>query len=84
VQKKYLEQLGISVELYPRQLPWPKRMAVGMALLQALNKKFPGVSLRANSEIYARFQFRRNGLWTPFTRFERLLVGIWASFLVGS
>lgn len=79
VQKKYLEQLGISADLYPHQLPWPKRMAVGMALLQALNKKFPGVSLRANAEIYARFQYRRNGLWTPFTRLERLLISLWAS-----
>jgi hypothetical protein len=76
VQKKYLEQLGISADLYPHQLPWPKRMAVGIGLLRALNKKFPGVSLRANSEIYARFQFRRNGLWTPLTRLERLLVAL--------
>jgi glycosyltransferase involved in cell wall biosynthesis len=83
VQKKYLEQLGISAELYPHQLPWLKRMGVGMGLLRALNQKFPGISLRANSEIYARFQYRRNGLWTPFTRFERLIVGLWASFLVG-
>jgi hypothetical protein len=84
VQKKYLEQLGISAELYPHQLEWPKRMGVGMGLLRALNQKFPGVSLRANTEIYARFQYRRNGLWTPFTRLERLLVGLWASLLVGS
>lgn len=79
VRKKYLEQLGISADLYPHQLPWPKRMTVGIALLQALNKKFPGVSLRANAEIYARFQYRRNGLWTPFTRLERLLISLWAS-----
>lgn len=83
VQKKYLEQLGISSDLYPHQLPWPKRMVVGIGLLRELNKKFPGVSLRANSEIYARFQFRRNGLWTPLTRLERLLVALWATLLVG-
>lgn len=83
VQKKYLEQLGISAELYPHQLSWPKRMAVGAGLLRALNQKFPGVSLRANSEIYARFQFRRNGLWTPLTRLERFLVALWATLLVG-
>lgn len=83
VQKKYLEQLGISADLYPHQLPWPKRMAAGVGLLRALNTKFPGVSLRANSEIYARFQFRRNGLWTPLTRLERLLVALWATLLAG-
>lgn len=82
VQKKYLEQLGISAELYPHQLPWPERMTLGSRLLLALNKKFPGVSLRANAEIYARFQYRKNGLWTPFTRLERILIALWASFLV--
>lgn len=79
VQKKYLELLGISLDLYPRMLPWAKRLFVGLGLLRALNKRFKGVSLQANCEIYARFQFRRNGLWTPLTRLERLLVGLWAT-----
>jgi len=79
VQKKYLELLGISSELYPHQLPWPKRVAAGAGLLRALNKQFPGISLQANSEIYARFQYRKNGLWTPFTRLERLLLALWAT-----
>jgi glycosyltransferase involved in cell wall biosynthesis len=81
VQKKYLDLLGISAKLYPQQLPWPKRMKIGMGLLEALNKKFPGVSLRANMQIYARFQFRRNGFWTPLTRLERLFMGLWATYL---
>ena len=79
VQKKYLELLGISSELYPHQLPWLKRVAAGVGLLRALNKQFPGISLQANSEIYARFQYRKNGLWTPFTRLERLLLALWAT-----
>jgi len=79
VRKKYLELLGMSSELYPHQLPWPKRVAAGAGLLRALNKQFPGISLQANSEIYARFQYRKNGLWTPFTRLERLLLALWAA-----
>ncbi len=82
VQKKYLELLGISLDFYPRQLPWTKRVSVGAGLLRALNQRFKGISLQANCEIYARFQFRRNGLWTPLTRLERLLVGLWATLLV--
>ncbi|BDT78368.1 glycosyltransferase family 2 protein [Polynucleobacter yangtzensis] len=82
VQKKYLELLGISLDFYPRQLPWTKRVSVGAGLLRALNQRFKGISLQANCEIYARFQFRRNGLWTPLTRLERLMVGLWATFLV--
>ncbi len=79
VQKKYLELLGISLDFYPRQLPWTKRVSVGAGLLRALNQRFKGISLQANCEIYARFQFRRNRFWTPLTRLERLLVGLWAT-----
>jgi glycosyltransferase involved in cell wall biosynthesis len=79
VQKKYLELLGISLDFYPRQLPWTQRVSVGSSLLRALNQRFKGISLQANCEIYARFQFRRSGLWTPLTRLERLLVGLWAT-----
>jgi glycosyltransferase involved in cell wall biosynthesis len=82
VQKKYLELLGISLDFYPRQLPWTKRVSVGAGLLRALNQRYKEISLQANCEIYARFQFRRNGFWTPLTRLERLLVGLWATLLV--
>ena len=47
-----------------------------------INSKISNVSIRANQELYARFQFRGNGILTPFTRLERLLVAATAS-LVG-
>jgi len=81
VQKKYLELLGISLEFYPRPLPWTRRMLMGAGLLSALNTKFPGISLQANAQIYARFQYRRCGIWTPFTRLERLMLALWATLL---
>jgi glycosyltransferase involved in cell wall biosynthesis len=81
VQKKYLELLGISLECYPRPLPWTKRITIGTGLLRDLNTQFPGISLQANAQIYARFQYRRGGIWTPLTRLERLIVALWASFL---
>ena len=83
VQKKYLELLGISQNYCPRHLPLKQRLINGLGLLRELNRRFSGVSLKANAEIYARFQYRRNGIYTPFTRLERLLVALWASFLVG-
>jgi hypothetical protein len=82
VQKKYLELLGINPDFYPRHLPFKQRLTEGFGLLRELNRRFPGVSLKANAEIYARFQYRRNGVYTPFTRLERLVVAIWATFLV--
>ncbi|WP_161491101.1 glycosyltransferase family 2 protein [Polynucleobacter hirudinilacicola] len=82
VQKKYLELLGISQSYYPRHLPFKQRLVDGLGLLRELNRRFSGVSLKANAEIYARFQYRKNGIYTPFTRLERLLVALWATFLV--
>jgi glycosyltransferase involved in cell wall biosynthesis len=82
VQKKYLKLLGISADFYPRHLPFIERMKYGVGLLHGLNLKFKSTSLKANTEIYARFQYRRNGIFTPFTRLERLLVGLWATYLI--
>jgi glycosyltransferase involved in cell wall biosynthesis len=82
VQKKYLELLGFSPNYYPRHLPFAQRLIEGLGLLRELNRRFSGISLKANSEIYARFQYRRNGIYTPFTRLERLLVALWATFLI--
>lgn len=82
VQKKYLELLGIPGNFYPRQLPFLLRIKDGIGLLRALNKRFKAISLKANLEIYARFQYRRNGIYTPLTRLERLVAGLWATYLV--
>lgn len=82
VQKKYLELLGIPAAFYPRHLPFSQRMKDGVGLLRELNQRFKSISLKANAEIYARFQYRRNGILTPFTRVERFLVSLWASYLV--
>jgi glycosyltransferase involved in cell wall biosynthesis len=82
VQKKYLALLEINPDFFPRHLPWRQRWIDGIGLLRKLNQRFPGISLKANAEIYARFQYRRNGIFTPLTRLERFLVALWASFLV--
>lgn len=82
VQKKYLELLNVSLDFYPRHLPFLQRMKKGLGLLRELNHRFSGISFKANAEIYARFQFRKNGLLTPFTRLERFFVGIWATYFL--
>jgi glycosyltransferase involved in cell wall biosynthesis len=78
VQKKYLEQLAIPSHFYPRPLHFLQRVSLGFGLLRALNKRFPGVSFKANAEIYARFQYRKSGLWTPLTRLERFILAFLA------
>jgi glycosyltransferase involved in cell wall biosynthesis len=73
-RNEYLFGLGINPELYPRAMPFTKRMQLAIPFMSQLNRKISGVSVMANYEIYARFQFRGNGFLTPFTRLERLLI----------
>ncbi len=80
VQTKYLELLHIPSNLRPQPLPWGERLFIGVNLLQELNRRFPRISLKANAEIYARYQYRGSGWWTPFTRLERYLVSTWTKF----
>lgn len=80
-QKSYLIGLGIDPTLTPRAMPWLERLAKGPKFLMQLNKRIRGISLSANYQIYARFQLRKNGLWTPITRLERLLIASYASLL---
>lgn len=80
-QARYLETRGISNEYFPRPLPFFERLKLGVEFMVRMNKSIPHVSIGANCELYARFQFRGNGIWTPFTRLERLLVASYASLL---
>ena len=74
----YLKLLGLPKNLLPRQMPFQQRVIYGKALLQALNQKFPGMSYKANYEIYARFQFRKNRAWAILIKPERALFAFWA------
>lgn len=78
-RKNYLIGLGVGGELIPQQMPFKKRLQLAFPFMMQLNQKIPGISILANYEIYARFQFRGNGLLTPLTRLERLLVSALAS-----
>lgn len=75
----YLVGLGMDDELFPKPMLLSKRLKQGISFMLQLNKKIPGISVLANYEIYARFQFRGNGLLTPLTRLERFLVSVLAS-----
>ena len=80
-QARYLQTLGIPDVCFPQPLPFFQRLKMGVEFMVRMNKCIPHVSIGANCELYARFQFRGNGVWTPLTRLERLAVAIYASFL---
>lgn len=75
----YLVGLGMGGKLFPQPMSLAKRVRQAIPFMLHLNQKIPGISVLANYEIYARFQFRGNGVLTPLTRFERLLVSVLAS-----
>lgn len=81
MQSHYLSGLGISPHYLPRKIPWVSRLGVAAKLLYLLNLKIPGISFNVHCQIYSRFQYRGNGIWTPFTRLERYLISglIWLS-----
>jgi len=80
-QRQYLIGLGLDPNLTPQVTAWPARLKIAPLFLCQLNKKIRGISLAANYQIYARFQTRKNGLLTPFTRIERLACAIFATAL---
>jgi len=80
LQKRYLDGLGINSTDAPRALPWKTRIRTASHFMRELNKKIKGISVGVNYQIYARFQYRNNGLLTPLTRLERLLISLIASW----
>jgi glycosyltransferase involved in cell wall biosynthesis len=71
-------RLGLPDDFIPRQMPWRERLRVAPEFLARLNARVGAISIAASYEIYARFQFRGNGLLTPFTRLERIVAALWA------
>lgn len=82
-QSNYLEGLGISPAYLPRPLTFRERLVFGVRFLNFINIRIPNISFKANCELYARFQYRNNGLSTLFTRLERWLFAAAATW-VGS
>jgi hypothetical protein len=80
-QSRYLTGLGISETYTPRALPFMQRIYCGAKFIKLINMRIPNISLAVSMELYARFQFRGNGLWTPLTRLERFLVAFYGSIL---
>ena len=78
-RKKYLAALGFNIALVPRKLPWLERLKTAPQFLFELNRKIPRISLSANYQIYSRYQFRGNAMWTPLTRLERFAVALLAT-----
>lgn len=78
-REHYLLGLGISSELTPRAMGFLDRLKYAIPFLMQLNQKIPGITIGANYEIYARFQYRGNGVLTPFVRLERFFISALAS-----
>lgn len=79
MQLHYLEGMNIGSAYCPRPMSFMDRLRYAMPMIKMLNQHIRGISMMANYEIYARFQFRGNGILTPFTRLERLMVSTVAS-----
>lgn len=79
VQKQYLNGMKIGPEFCPRSMNFYDRTRYAIPFMRMLSMQIRGISFLANNEIYARYQFRGNGILTPFTRIERWIISAWAS-----
>lgn len=77
-QGQYVQAL-LGFAAAPQSMPFAKRVDCGWRFMQALNRRLPGISVAANYEIYAEFQYRHNGWRTPLLRLERLAVALLSS-----
>lgn len=76
IQARYV--LAVTgLNFVPNSLPFSQRLSQAWAFMRKVNSRIPGISFSANYQIYAEFQFRRNGWLTLPTRFERALVALW-------
>jgi glycosyltransferase involved in cell wall biosynthesis len=80
IQAQYVQDLT-GQGIVPEAMPVAKRWELATAFMRTINRKIPGISFKANYELYAEFQHRRNGLLTLFTRLERAVVAWWATQL---
>jgi hypothetical protein len=71
-------RLGLPEGFVLARTPWRLRLRSGPEFLARLNARLGSISIAASCEIYARFQFRGNGLLTPLTRLERVGAALWA------
>jgi len=78
-RKSYITRLGLLEEGIPRPMVFVERLRLALPFMFELNQRISGISVGANAEIYARFQYRGNGLLTPLTRLERWVVALLAT-----
>lgn len=76
IQARYVTQLT-GLNYIPHAMGFSQRMHLAAKFMRVLNRQLKGISFSANYEIYAEFQFRRNGWLTLPTRLERAIAALW-------
>lgn len=76
IQARYARHVT-QLDYVPHAMVFSRRWQLATRFMRALNMQIPGVSFSANYQIYAEFQFRRNGWLTLTTRLERALAALW-------
>jgi glycosyltransferase involved in cell wall biosynthesis len=80
IQAKYVQALTGN-DLVPQSMPFKQRCNDAVGFMKTINQKIPGVSFGANYQLYAEFQYRRNGWLTLLLRLERVAIALWATHM---
>jgi glycosyltransferase involved in cell wall biosynthesis len=76
IQSRYIMWLT-GLDYVPHSMAFGLRTQRAWAFMRVLNARISGISWSANYQIYAEFQFRRNGWLTIPTRLERAVAALW-------
>lgn len=66
---QFIQHLGLND--LPKRMPFKQRLKHANDFMKHLNSKIIGISGGVNREIYSRFQYRGNGVFTPLVRLEK-------------
>jgi glycosyltransferase involved in cell wall biosynthesis len=65
-----------GLDFVPSSMPFKQRLKNALTFMRMLNTRIPNISYSANYQIYAEFQYRRNGWLTIPTRLERAFIAL--------
>lgn len=73
IQQLYSKKL-LNIDWVPHSMKFLDRVTDAFFYIKKLNQTIKNISFGVNYQIYSRFQYRGNGILTPFIRLERLIV----------
>lgn len=80
LQQLYSKKL-LNIDWAPHSMKFLDRVTDAFFYIKKLNQTIKNISFGVNYQIYSRFQYRGNGIFTPFIRLERFMFALIATVI---